>query len=233
MLKGNLGQPVGGFPETILRKVLKGESPNKDRPGSRLPLANLEASRKELKKAQPEMLFSEEDFFSYLMYPKVFSDYQNNIKKYGPVNCLPTSVFFYGMRPGEEISAEIDPGKILEIRLQALSETNDVGEKKVFFELNGQPRVVRVFDKHSKIEAVEKLKADMQNPKHVGSPMPGVVATINISENQKVNTGDLLMTMEAMKMETGIYSEKVGIIKSIHVEVGSQLDAKDLLVEFE
>ena len=233
MLKGNLGQPVGGFPDAIIKKVLKGESPNKERPGSRLPLADLKVSRKELKKMQPDMQISSEDFFSYLMYPKVFLDYLNNVNKYGPVNCLPTSVFFYGMRPGQEISAEIDPGKILEIRLQALSETNDLGEKKVFFELNGQPRVIKIFDKSSKIESVDKLKADVQNPKHIGAPMPGVISTINIAENQKVKSGDLLMTMEAMKMETGIYSEKMGIIKSIHVEVGSQLEAKDLLVEFE
>ena len=54
------------------------------------------------------------------MYPKVFLDYMGRHRVYGPVRTLPTPVFFYGMQPSEEISVEIDPGKTLEIRLQAV-----------------------------------------------------------------------------------------------------------------
>ena len=78
------------------------------------------------------------------MYPKVFTDYFNRHRDYGPVRTLPTPVYFYGMEPGQEVSIEIDPGKTIEIRLQAVGETNEEGDVRVFFELNGQPRMVRV-----------------------------------------------------------------------------------------
>jgi pyruvate carboxylase len=63
--------------------------------------------------------------------------------------------------------------------------------------------------------------------------MPGVIATVNASVGQKVVAGDILLTIEAMKMETGIRAEKSGTIKSVLVHAGSQVDAKDLLVEIE
>jgi pyruvate carboxylase len=63
--------------------------------------------------------------------------------------------------------------------------------------------------------------------------MPGVVASVVITPRQKVKEGDLLLTIEAMKMETGIYAEKDATVKVIHVAAGSQIDAKDLLVDFE
>jgi pyruvate carboxylase len=233
MLKGNLGQPLGGFPNGIVEKVLKGETPNKSRPGSRIDHANLKVLRKELVSLLDVESISDEDFYSYLMYPKVFIDYLQNVKRFGPVNCLPTSVFFYGMKPADEISVEIDPGKILEVRLQAFGETNSDGETKVFFELNGQPRVIRIKDSNAKTKSLAKPKVDIKNSNHVGSPMPGVVASISVTKNQTVKSGELLLTIEAMKMETGIYSEKDGTVKQLYVEVGSQLDSKDLLVEIE
>ena len=149
------------------------------------------------------------------------------------MHCLPTEVFFHGMEPGQEISPEIDPGKTLEIRLQAFGETNDEGEVKVFFELNGQPRIIRVRDKTSGSTDKASKKADISNSNQVGSPMPGLVASLNVVVGQKVKSGDLLLTIEAMKMETGIYSEKDAIIEKIHVSVNSQIDAKDLLIELE
>ncbi len=130
---------------------------------------------------------------------------------------LPTRTFFYGMEPGEEISAEIDPGKTLEIRLQAVGETNEDGEVKVFFELNGQPRVIRVPDRRVKGAAAARPKAEPGNPNHIGAPMPGAVATVAVKAGQKVSQGDLLLTIEAMKMETGIHAERDATVKAVHV----------------
>src|SRR5690606_10821289 len=110
------------------------------RPGKHLPPVDIEATRKEVSKELEGMTVDNEDLCGYLMYPKVFLDYMGRHRLYGPVRTLPTLTFFYGMEPGEEISAEIDPGKTLEIRMQADSDTNERGEVKVFFELNGQPR---------------------------------------------------------------------------------------------
>ena len=127
MMRGNLGQPPGGFPKTIVEKILKGEKPNLERPGKHLKNVNLEKVRKDLSAQLDDMIIDDEDLNGYLMYPKVFIDYMERHKIYGPVRALPTKTFFYGMEPGEEITAEIDPGKTLEIRLQAVGETDDKG----------------------------------------------------------------------------------------------------------
>ena len=233
MMKGNLGQPPGGFPDKIISKVLKGEAPNTNRPGAGLAPVDLEATRKELSDMMEGKGVDDEDLNAYLMYPKVFLDYMGRRRTYGPVRALPTRTFFYGMEAGEEITAEIDPGKTLEIRLQAIGETDDQGEVKVFFELNGQPRVIRVPNRLVKSQTDSRPKAEDGNANHIGAPMPGVVASVSASAGQKVNEGDLLLTIEAMKMETGIHAERSATVKAVHVQAGGQIDAKDLLVEFE
>jgi pyruvate carboxylase len=137
------------------------------------------------------------------------------------------------MKPGEEIEAEIAPGKTLEIRLLAVGETNDDGDVKVFFELNGQPRVIRVPNRKAKASVTSRPKAIEGDPTHISAPMPGVVASLAVSIGQKIGAGDLLLTIEAMKMETGIHAENDCTIKALHVNAGSQIDAKDLLIELE
>ena len=231
MFLGNLGQPPGGFPAKIKEKVLKGKNANTERPGKNLKEINVEKQRSDLSKQLEGMKIDDEDLFGYLMYPTVFLDYMGRHRNYGPVRTLPTKTFFYGMEPGEEISAEIDPGKILEVRLQAIGETDENGEVKVFFELNGQPRVIRVPDRKIKSEKIVRQKIDPENPNQVGAPMSGVVVSIAIKEGQKVKKGDLLLNIEAMKMETGIHAEHEGCIKKILANLGSQIEAKDLLVE--
>uniref|UniRef100_UPI002B264A9C pyruvate carboxylase n=1 Tax=Leisingera sp. TaxID=1879318 RepID=UPI002B264A9C len=233
MMRGNLGQPPGGFPEGIVSKVLKGDAPNVERPGKHLEPVDLEAVRAELSKELEGFKVDDEDLNGYLIYPKVFLDYMGRHRQYGPVRSLPTRTFFYGMEPGEEITAEIDPGKTLEIRLQAISETDEKGEVKVFFELNGQPRVIRVPNRLVKASTQANPKAEAGNPNHVGAPMPGVVAGVAVQVGQQVHEGDMLLTIEAMKMETGIHAERDAVVKAVHVQAGTQIDAKDLLIELE
>jgi pyruvate carboxylase len=240
MMRGNLGQPPGGWPAGILKKVLKGDTPMTDRPGLRLAPVDLEAARRKLAEdlrlgddeAEGETV-DDEDLNGYLMYPKVFMDYRARHRMYGPVRVLPTKAFFYGMESGEEVTAEIDPGKTLEIRLQAVGETTDEGEVKVFFELNGQPRVIRVPNRAVKAKTAARPKALDGNPGHVGAPMPGSIASLAVTVGQKVRAGDLLLTIEAMKMETGLHADRAAVVKALHVQPGAQIDAKDLLVELE
>jgi pyruvate carboxylase len=233
MMRGNLGQPPGGFPTELVRKVLKGQNPSTERPGKSMPAANFEALRAELSAQLDGKDLDDEDFNGYLMYPKVFLDYMGRHESYGPVRALPTKTFFYGMQPGEEITAEIDPGKTLEILLQAVGETNEEGDARVFFELNGQPRVIRVPNRKIKSTTAARPKAEAGNVTHVGAPMPGVVASVAAVTGMDVRKGDLLLTIEAMKMETGIHAEKNAKVKAVHVVIGTQIDAKDLLVELE
>ncbi|MEE9389030.1 MAG: pyruvate carboxylase [Paracoccaceae bacterium] len=233
MMAGNLGQPPGGWPAGIVNKALKGKKASVSRPGKHLKPIDLEATRLDVSKQLDGFDIDSEDLNGYLMYPKVFMDYMGRHRKYGPVRTLPTKNFFYGMEVGEEISAEIDPGKTLEIRCQAIGKTNEEGDAKVFFELNGQPRVIRVTDYKVKATTAARPKADISDSNHIGAPMPGVVAGITVQAGAKVKKGDLLLTIEAMKMETGIHADRDATVKAVHVQVGSQIDAKDLLVELE
>ncbi|CUH76478.1 pyruvate carboxylase [Tropicibacter naphthalenivorans] len=233
MMKGSLGQPPGGWPKAIQKKILKDDKPFTERPGLRAAPVDIEDKRTEVSQILDGAAIDDEDLNGYLMYPKVFTDYAQRHETYGPVRALPTRTFFYGMEAGEEITAEIDPGKTLEIRLQAVGETQDDGEVRVFFELNGQPRTIRVPDRKAKSSSAARPKAELGNANHIGAPMPGVVASIAVKAGDTVKTGDLLLTIEAMKMETGIHAERDATIKAVHVQAGGQIDAKDLLIELE
>jgi pyruvate carboxylase len=114
-----------------------------------------------------------------------------------------------------------------------VGETHDDGDVRVFFELNGQPRVVRVPNRAVKARTAARPKAQDGNPGHVGAPMPGSVASVAVTVGQKLRPGDLLLTIEAMKMETGLHVDRVATVKALHVAAGQQIDAKDLLVELE
>jgi pyruvate carboxylase len=60
--------------------------------------------------------------------------------------------------------------------------------------------------------------------------MPGTIATVKAIVGKKVVKGDLLLTMEAMKMETSVRAETDGTVGEVLVKPGVQVDAKDLLV---
>ena len=232
MLKGNLGQPPGGWPPALVKKALKGEQPMTERSGASVQLIDIEEMRAKLSKQLEGRPVDDEDLNGYLMYPKVFLDYMGRHRTYGPVRTLPTRVFFYGMQPGEEISVDIDSGKTLEIRLQTLGETTEEGDIRVFFELNGQPRMIRVPNRAVKAKAPVRPKAEDGNPLHIGAPMPGAIAAVSVTAGQKIAAGDLLLTIEAMKMETGLRAERAGTVKAVNVTPGAQVEAKDLLIEF-
>jgi pyruvate carboxylase len=167
---------------------------------------------------------------SYLMYPKVFTDYANALRKYGPVSVLPTDIYFYGMKTGDELSIEIERGKALVIRLQTLGETDEEGQVRVFFELNGQPRIIKVPDRLAAGSVKQRRKVEDGNEAHIAAPMPGAVSTVAVKAGQKVKSGDVLLTIEAMKMETALHAPRDGTVSEVLVSPGAQIDAKDLLM---
>jgi len=232
MMRGDLGQPPGGWPEDIQKKVLKNEKPYTEVPGSLLPPADLDAMRKEIEE-KLERELTEFEFASYLMYPKVFTDFAHAQELYGPASALPTPVYFYGLEQEDEVFAEIEKGKTLVIRCLAIGDTDEKGMVTVFFELNGQPRRIKVPDRaHGASGAAVRRKADPGDDNHVGAPMPGVISTIGVSAGQEVKAGDVLVSIEAMKMETAIHAERDGTIAEVLVKAGDQIDAKDLLVVY-
>jgi pyruvate carboxylase len=232
MLRGDLGQPPAGWPEALQKKALKGEKPITVRPGSLLKEADLEAERTGIED-RLERKLSDFEFASWLMYPKVFTDFAVASAEYGPVSALPTPVYFYGMEQEDEIFVEIERGKTLVVRCLAIGETDEKGMVTVFFELNGQPRRVKVPDRLRGAGAAKaRPKAEAGNAAHVGAPMPGVVSTLAVAAGQKVAAGDVLLSIEAMKMETALHAERDGEISEVLVKAGDQIDAKDLLVVF-
>ena len=229
MLRGDLGTPPGGWPAALQKKVLKGETPITARPGSLLPAADLEAMRAAAEKAVGRGI-DEREIASYLMYPKVFTEFANAARKYGPVEALPTPVYFYGMAVGDEIAIDIERGKTLVLRLQAIGETDDEGQVRVFFELNGQPRIVKVPNRAAVAKLPTRRKAEEDNDSHVAAPMPGLIATVAVQPGQKIKAGDVLLSIEAMKMETALHAPRDGTVQEVLVRAGSPIDAKDLLV---
>ncbi len=231
LFRGELGRMPGGFPEALSRKILKGEKSIDGRPGAALPPADLRAARAKAEAATGWTL-SDEELHSYLLYPKVFVDYAEHRTRYGPVSVLPTEVYFYGLPPGREISIELERGLTLVIRCLAVGETDAEGNVRVFFELNGQPRSVKIENLAASATVVRRPKADPADACHVSAPMPGVVASVAVSAGRPVVAGDLLMTIEAMKMETALHAERDGTVAALHVAAGQAVEAKDLLLEY-
>ena len=63
------------------------------------------------------------------------------------------------------------------------------------------------------------------------APMPGVISTVAVKAGQKVNAGDVLLSIEAMKMETQLYAPRGGTVKAVHIAPGAVVEPKDLLLE--
>ncbi len=230
--KGEIGIPIGGFPEKLQKKILGNTEPLDKRAGSILPSVNLEAEKKSLEKKYEEKI-SNKQLASYLMYPKVFDDFMDHRQTFGDTSILSTELFFYGPLQDKEYSLPIDKGKNLIVRYLAKGDPNANGTSSVFFELNGQPRTVEISNKEFSKNIYIKAKAEDGNLHHIGSPLPGQVAKIFIQEGDKVIKGDRVLVIEAMKMETTISVEKSGIIKKIHVNSRDNVETKDLLVEIE
>jgi pyruvate carboxylase len=230
--KGEIGIPLGGFPEKLQKKILGNEKPLSKRAGSVLTSINLDQVQEKLEKKYGEKS-SNQQVASYLMYPKVFEEFMDHRKTYSDTSILSTELFFYGPLSDKEYSLAIDKGKNLIVRYLAKGEPNANGSSSVFFELNGQPRTIEIVNKEFSKNVVTKIKSEEGNPNHIGSPLPGQVAKIFVNEGAKIIRGDRVLVIEAMKMETTINAEKSGTIKKIHFNSGENVETKDLLIEIE
>ncbi|MCY3731718.1 MAG: pyruvate carboxylase, partial [Rhodospirillaceae bacterium] len=227
---GDLGQPVGGFPEALQRKVLQGNEPLTERPGATLEPVDLDAAKRRAEQRVGRRI-SEPELSSWLLYPQVFEEFAAHLKTYSNVSALPTPVFFHGLKDQEEIAVEIERGKTLVIRLLAVSDVDERGEQRVFFELNGQPRTVEVTNRRATRGVKAHPKADPSNPNHVAAPMPGKVVEISVDPGQAVEQGTALLTIEAMKTQLLLRAEVPGTVASITATVGMQVDTQDLMLE--
>jgi pyruvate carboxylase len=234
MMQGEIGFPEGGFPKVLQKIILDsaGVKPIKGRPGATLPKANFAVVKKELtSKTQGEP--SDEDVLSYLLYPQVYVDYDKHRAAYDNTSVLPTPAFFYGLEPGQEITVEIEPGKLLIIKYLTTSDPRDDGTRTVFFELNGQPREVVIADRSLEASLHKHPKADPEDPDHIAAPMPGKVSTVAVKKGEAVKAGQRLLSIEAMKMETAVYCPRDAKVADVLVKPGSIVAAQDLLLSLE
>ena len=229
---GNIGQPEGGFPADLQKIVLKGQKPIEGRAGALLPPADWDAIEKHLHEAHALKKVNPRNVLSYALYPKVYDDYVNHEEVYTDVSKLSSDVFFFGLAKGEETSIEIGEGKDILIKYIDMTEPNTEGIRTLTFEINGVMREIKVLDKHLEVKSDGKLKADKNNPFHLGSSIPGTVSKILVKEGEEVKKNQPLLTVEAMKMETSIVANQDGVIDKIYVKEGEQVNQGDLLVSF-
>jgi pyruvate carboxylase len=232
LFEGRLGQPPGGFPKQLQKRVLRGRKPLRGRPGATLPPADFDATRRQLQR-QLNRSVADQEVVTYLLYPRVFPEFAAHQAKYSDTGVLPTPVFFRGMLPGEEISVDIEKGKTLIIKFLTVGDPHPDGTRLVFFELNGQPREVLVQDRALGGDGRAHPKADPRDPCQVGAPMPGLIVSVTVALGEAVASGQKLFTLEAMKMETTVYAERAGRVAEVLVAPGTQVAAGDLLLRYE
>jgi pyruvate carboxylase len=230
LLEGRLGQPYGGFPEPLRTRALKGRPSIDGRPGATMPAFDFAALRTELEAEHENIPIKDTDVMSAAMYRDVFREYREFRTRFGDVSVLPTRVFLAPLEIGEEINVDIERGKTLVIMLTAIGELDPSGHRVVYFELNGQPRQVRVRDRRATDVAPERERATKE-PGSIGAPMPGTVVDVKVAADQKVAKGEALLVLSAMKMETVVASPIAGVVKRVVVKKSDVLAAGDLLLE--
>jgi len=229
-MRGNIGVPVGGFPEPLRTKILKGLKPVEGRPGAELAPFDFAKLREQLV-AKHGPTIEDTDVMSATMYPKVNEDYLNFVDEFGPVTKLDTRIFLVGPKVGEEFEVTLERGKTVHIKALAVSETlTHRGEREVFFELNGQLRTVLVKDNSVEQDVSTNIKADKSHVGSVGSPMPGTVIEVNVKEGDKVTKGKPVVVISAMKMEMVVQAPCDGVVEKVIAKKDLKVDGDDLLL---
>lgn len=230
MMRGDLGQPYGGFPPLIQRIILKDEPHYTDLPNAHLQPADLES---EFKAFQQEFgsAYTYRDFLSYKNYPKVFADYHKHLESFGDVSVLPTQYFFYAMKNNEEILVEIGQGKSLLIRFMYMSEPDSEGYRHVFFKLNGQTRDLLVRDRSITVNSIKHLKAS--GPNQIGSPLQGLLAKVLVKPGDTIKRNQPLFIIEAMKMESNVLATSDGVVDTVHLTQGTLVEQDDCIITWQ
>lgn len=232
LISGRMGTPPGGFPPLVQQRILKGKQPVSGRPGAAMAPADFSKAAEQI---EPQLGSkpTKRDIISHLLYPKVYDEFLTHISGYSDTSMVATPVFFYGMETGEETSIEIEEGKTLILKYITTGLPHEDGSRSVFFELNGQPRDVTIVDRSIEAVVAKNVKADSSDKKQVGAGMPGMVVTVAVKPGDSVEKGQKLFSLEAMKMETTMVSDRNGVVKDVFVTPASRVETGDLLLTFE
>ncbi|WP_406404437.1 pyruvate carboxylase [Streptomyces sp. NBC_00879] len=216
-LRGELGDPPGGWPEPFRTRALKGRPAKAETPTlSDEDLRGLRDTRRAT--------------LNRLLFPGPTKEFDAHREAYGDTSVLPTQDFFYGLEPEREHTVTLDPGVTLLIELEAISDADERGFRTVLATLNGQLRPVAVRDKSIATEVKAAEKAERGNERHVAAPFAGVV-TLQVDEGDAVSAGQTVATIEAMKMEASITAQCAGTVGRLAIGKIQQVEAGDLLIE--
>lgn len=228
LLKGDLGQPEGGFPKPLQKLVLKDVVPYTSRPNEHMQPIDFDKAFDDFKaKFGNEYTFL--DLLSYLFYPKVFEEYTAHREQYGDVYYLPTTAFFYGLNDKEESLIELAPGKSILVKLLYITDADEHGVRGVFFKLNGQTRGIEVKDKNFKATAVSNRKVSNEN--EIGAPLQGKLSKVLVNIGDEIEKNTPLFAIEAMKMESTVVAPFAGKVKAILLKPGSLVAQDDVVIE--
>lgn len=215
-LRGDLGDPPGGWPEPFRSKALEGRREQE-------PTADLMAEQEQALRDTPR------ETLNALLFPGPTEEMLAARETFGDTSVLDTPLFLHGLESGEDHDVEIEPGKTLTLGLSSVSEPDEHGMRTVMGTVNGQLRPVQVRDRTVEAEVVAAEKADPAAPGQVAAPFAGVV-TLQVSEGDEVEAGATVATIEAMKMEASITTSEGGTVSRLAIGERQQVEGGDLLV---
>ncbi len=218
-LRGELGDPPGGWPEPFRTKALEGRAAAK-------PVTPLSAEDAEGLEREPRATLNR------LLFPAPAKEFGAHREQFGDTSVLSSKDFFYGLRPGQEYAVDLEQGVRLLIELEAVGEADDRGMRTVMASLNGQMRPIQVRDNSVASDLPVTEKAERGNDRHVAAPFAGVV-TVSAAEGEQVEAGATVATIEAMKMEAAITAPRTGTVRRLAINTVQQVEGGDLLIELE
>ncbi len=230
--EGMMGQPVGGFPEKLQKLVLHGKEPITCRPGELLPDEDFDGIKQMLREKHG-LEGTEQEALSYALYPKVFEDYLDSLKKKGNFRLMGSDIFFHGLREGETCEVKVREGKELIVRLSNAREMDEEGYRDVVFEVNGLRSAVKIKDEAASIvqSGSQIIYADSEDPAEIGANIPGTILKVLVAEGDEVEEKQPVAVIEAMKMETNILASMKGTVDKIYVREGQQVKAGEMVVK--
>ncbi len=216
-LEGDLGTPPFGWPEPLRTRAVTRGLPDRQELSDEQIAALADADRRR-------------STVTELLLPDPAADFLAVTSAHGEVWRLPSTVFFYGLSPDEEVAIDLEPGKQLLIDLEAVTDADDRGIRTLWCRVNGQPRPIEVRDRRIDSLRPSREQADTDQPGDVAAPMTGVVS-ISVGEDVEVAAGDVVAVIEAMKMESRITAPMAGRVTRIVAPSGTKLEPGDLVLE--
>jgi pyruvate carboxylase len=221
-MAGELGDLPGGWPEPFRSKVLKGREIKLGiQPVSEADLALLESNSADRRATLNRLLF-----------PAPFKEFSEMRENYGRLDQVDTIDFLYGLEQGVEHMIELSKGLRLYIGLEAIGTPDAKGFRTVMTTLNGQLRPVNVRDRKIVSDVLVAEKADSSNLGHVAAPFQGVV-TLKTVVGTRVELGQTVASIEAMKMEATITASASGVVKRLAILGTQAVEAGDLILVIE